>query len=361
MTTIKNWLKLIESLITEDNQQTQMLIEDPFEIVHLQSVDPDIWENTQVKKSVIRFMLTNIESDQKKLKIRASLVFGALKRLDCPWPELNVLEAHINLGTAVTVYEDNNVSVIVPKDQEAACHYGLGTDWDTADTYVNQFDNYQKSPIYMLIPKQPKSPNEKYQLHFSSEEFIDRENNPVWLGDLLTQRFPKLIDFFINNPDSETYLKKTVTFAPDAVLELVVKQVWSLAYDEIMNILSNWESNDDYYYTWLKDKGYVDDEGSVDWDQAPSYLEYNDDANDWYTSMERSIKVSPHELRQIVAERIRSNEDTGDNIYRIEEYIAHNVYMHLQQDGYRMDRWISRKLIIRPSATGPVVSVAQNI
>jgi len=101
-------------------------------------------------------------------------------------------------GQAKKVYEDSNVTVIVPQDEAAACRYGRGTRWCTAATRgQNYFDMYnKKGPLYILIPKHPEHPNEKYQLHFSTEQYMDENDNQVDLTYILKQRFPELLELF---------------------------------------------------------------------------------------------------------------------------------------------------------------------
>ena len=71
-------------------------------------------------------------------------------------------------GQAKEVYNDANVRVIEPEDQTAACYYGQGTRWCTAATKgKNYFDEYANdSPLFIVIPKKPAYPGEKYQLWF---------------------------------------------------------------------------------------------------------------------------------------------------------------------------------------------------
>ena len=101
-------------------------------------------------------------------------------------------------GQAKKVYEDSNVTVIVPEDKAAACRYGRGTRWCTAATRgQNYFDMYNKDgPLYILIPKHPEHPNEKYQLHFSTEQYMDENDEQVDLTYILKQRFPELLELF---------------------------------------------------------------------------------------------------------------------------------------------------------------------
>jgi hypothetical protein len=99
---------------------------------------------------------------------------------------------------AKKVFEDNDVLVVIPKNEAAACKYGKNTKWCTAATQgQNYFEQYnKKGPLYILIPKKPKYKGEKYQLHFETNSFMNEKDSPINLKSLLTQRFPSLDDFF---------------------------------------------------------------------------------------------------------------------------------------------------------------------
>src|SRR3989304_9982442 len=73
----------------------------------------------------------------------------------------------------IKYYEDEDVLIIITLTEKASCKYGKGTRWCTAAKKDNQFDEYtevdpetgEKQRLYILIPKNPKHPGEKYQGH----------------------------------------------------------------------------------------------------------------------------------------------------------------------------------------------------
>lgn len=77
-------------------------------------------------------------------------------------------QALVDKGDATELYNDENIRVIVPENQEAACYYGQGTRWCTAATKgSNYFDYYSDAaPLMIVIPKRPAYLGEKYQLWF---------------------------------------------------------------------------------------------------------------------------------------------------------------------------------------------------
>ena len=71
-------------------------------------------------------------------------------------------------GRGTEIYRDEQMRVIVPEDQAAACYYGQGTRWCTAATRgTNYFDEYNsRAPLFIVLPLQPQHEGEKYQLQF---------------------------------------------------------------------------------------------------------------------------------------------------------------------------------------------------
>jgi len=96
-------------------------------------------------------------------------------------------------GEATLLYEDDEIKVIIPRTEAAACKYGHETRWCTASTKgQNMFDYYNKQgPLYIVIPKNPRRKGEKYQLHLESDSYMDEKDDDVEI-DTLLDRFPSL-------------------------------------------------------------------------------------------------------------------------------------------------------------------------
>lgn len=79
-------------------------------------------------------------------------------------------------GESKEVYDDANVRVVEPEDKTAACYYGQGTRWCTAATKgANYFDEYSAAaPLFVVLPKKPAYPGEKYQMWFDYSIGDDR-------------------------------------------------------------------------------------------------------------------------------------------------------------------------------------------
>lgn len=86
------------------------------------------------------------------------------------------------------VFCDNDqITIIVPKTQEAAVLYGSHTKWCTAATGKNNmFGRYnQYGNLYIIIPKQPRREGEKYQIQFESNSFMNEQDEPISENDYL--------------------------------------------------------------------------------------------------------------------------------------------------------------------------------
>jgi hypothetical protein len=90
---------------------------------------------------------------------------------------------------ATLVYEDNDWEVWVPKTYAASCKLGQGTSWCTASTETSDyFDEYtDDGQLYININKH--NPKEKYQFHFETESFMDKEDEEI-----------DIEEFFVDNP-----------------------------------------------------------------------------------------------------------------------------------------------------------------
>lgn len=218
-----------------------------------------------------------------------------------------------NRGQSETVLDNAEVRIIVPHDETAACYYGQGTQWCTAAKNNNMFNRYnQQGPMYIFLPKNPEYDGEKYQVHFSSGQYMDETDNPIPVLRLINGRFGNLHDFFIERePDMKTW----ILFADDSVLESAVSKVREACSDFVNDILHEWMHHDEYYYTWLEEEGYVDEYGDIDWDRVPPYEDYNDEYRQYVNKIDDALSAPAGAIRQIA---IDVSED-DDELYQISD------------------------------------------
>ena len=91
------------------------------------------------------------------------------------------------------IYDGKDIKIIHPTTKEGSCHYGKGTKWCTAATQgENKFEYYdKKGPLYIIQPKKPEHENEKYQLHFESDQFVNEKDAYIDLYELY-KKYPEI-------------------------------------------------------------------------------------------------------------------------------------------------------------------------
>ena len=138
---------------------------------------------------------------------------------------------------AELVYDGPNWEILIPRSREASCHYGANTRWCTAGSSNNYYDHYSKQgPLYIITNK--KDPSDKYQFHFESNQFMDKEDRSVSLSPFLNDR-PELKEFFKEmfkrylNKDQERGKRVQVKYPNDNVS----KYIGIYGFDEFMESL----------------------------------------------------------------------------------------------------------------------------
>ena len=223
-----------------------------------------------------------------------------------------------NKGKSEEIYRDENVRVIVPKNEAAAVYYGQGTHWCTAwvPPRTNRF-NFYHYPLYILLPTQGKYPGEKYQLYFNEarpekNECSNEHNTPVDARQLLTVRFPGLLDKVFNAYEHVIVGAEEPDEEPDedwlnfenlddtAIIYLLISiQTYMKPY--IKQYLEAWSENDPDYMEYLEHE--ADEYGEHDYSHVQSYLEYNPEAKDWLDTVHSLFNFKTvNQFRNMVSE-----------------------------------------------------------
>ena len=267
-------------------------------------------------------------------------------------------------GEANTVFENDQVRIVVPEDKEAACYYGQGTRWCTAASNNNMFDRYTTSgKLYILLPKKPQYEGEKYQLHFNSGQFMDEGDNQVDDPiELLTNRFGNLVDFF---RQAEPEINDWMVFANDATLEPLIAKIKTAVMDRAWETISEWEVQDDYWYEWLRKEGYVypeghEDEGSIDYDRLTDndidYYSWNYDAQDYIRDHQDAVDINPDDVRRLANEIYHEwNEDILD-IGKLDDIFSYNLEQQFRKET-EIGKWIAENIWVKKTGTGWDVSL----
>jgi hypothetical protein len=264
----------------------------------------------------------------------------------------------VDKGTSKTVFENDQVRIVVPEDQNAACYYGQGTRWCTASrTSTNYFSHYSKNgPLYILLPKRPKHDGEKYQLHFPSEQFMDENDYKVEnIVNLLEHRFGDLIPWF---QEHEPAIREWVMFARDEDLREPLMQIGEIAMEHVWEMINDWEINDDYWYEWLRKEGYIypeghEEEGMIDWDKAAEadidYLNWNYEANDWYLAAKEAVEVSPTMARRGAEEGYEEEGEliTLGELELIPAYNVRQAFLRSRDGDGGLEEWIHKHIVMQ--------------
>jgi hypothetical protein len=272
------------------------------------------------------------------------------------------LKKAVNKGKSKEVYKDADVRIIVPTDEAAACYYGQGTRWCTATTdpeTENKFDEYNgQGKLYIMLPKQPKYTGEKYELHFSAGEFMNENNDPIDIRELLENRFPNTLEFF---KKVEPTIERMVVFAPDEILQKLLNEIREIVYDYVNDKISEFESQDDYYHRWLTDNGYVTDDGDIDWDKVNDdnhgYTDYNDEARDFYNNATEVLSITPEYLRQSAQDFTRGVRDAVHNLVIIPAILADKAKDLMGKSDYGLKDFIDYD--IRIEQKGGIVKASK--
>ena len=213
-------------------------------------------------------------------------------------------------GQAKEIYKDAGVRVIQPEDTSAACYYGQGTRWCTAADSNNMFDRYNRDgPMYILLPTKTQHEGEKYQIHPESGQYMDEQDRDVDADDLI-QRFGE--DFrkwwLTVDPD----LGGRIIFFPNEdELRKACEEIKQISLEFLNEVMTDWEMDDETYYQYLQDEGYVDEEGDYK-DDYPTYSEYNDQAGAYYGNVYGALDITVDEVRELARQ---IEEDDGRNQY----------------------------------------------
>jgi hypothetical protein len=136
---------------------------------------------------------------------------------------------------------ETDVVIIHPLDESAGIYFGrvFGgfAEWCTA--YVpprtNQFDYYNsQGPMYIIVPKNPKYPDEKYQIHYESGQYKDKDDKDINIGWLLKERFPQILDEML---EIEPKLTTNIALMDEKVVEDVMGFVANYLVDRIDQVI----------------------------------------------------------------------------------------------------------------------------
>jgi hypothetical protein len=174
----------------------------------------DLYKITDDLKKFERFKGRLPENQRDINKITADELYNAVKDFDLTLASTTKAErktAEVYPGSKI-VYDGKNLRVIEISDKgqigkEAACFYGgqnQETRWCTSAPGLSYFERYIKDgPLYVIFNPNdsniaPKTglPVNRYQFHFPSNQFMDKDDRQQDLVALLNGPMNELKDFF---------------------------------------------------------------------------------------------------------------------------------------------------------------------
>jgi len=85
----------------------------------------------------------------------------------------------VDAGTEVLAENHKGWFIAIIHNKGAACQLGKGTQWCTAAPGLNYFSSYYKPEDPLFYFHKVSDPNEKYQFHYGTEQFMDMNDHPV--------------------------------------------------------------------------------------------------------------------------------------------------------------------------------------
>lgn len=215
-------------------------------------------------------------------------------------------------GKYKILFDDDQVTLVSILDLTASEYWGEKYNPDEArraewcTLQPNRFNQYiRQGPLYVIRPKKESIYGEKYQIHFESDQFMNEDDDPINLYNLLTKRFPQLKDVFIKlNPD----LKNNVFFCEDETLTEIWSSIVDTAIFLINDEIEDWVVGDELYHEWVTEKAI---ENGFDIEGDASLVDVQDALNISYADY---IKIYYPEIVSFLRELREIKEMPIENI-----------------------------------------------
>jgi hypothetical protein len=148
----------------------------------------------------------------------------------------------------------------------------------------------------------------------------------------LMKLFPGAEQYFVKHvPELRDYL----VYADDKVVDGIMGKIKDMVQEYLWDLVGEWEQNDEYYWEMLRDEGYMDEEGDVDWEKAPQYLEVNDELRRLVDDVTNVIDMTAEQVKKEAADSNDddSNEWTVGNIELLLSNMIKQMYGRYEGDG----------------------------
>lgn len=220
----------------------------------------------QDQRDINKFTISTLYDLLKDFKIPEK------KKADIEKKEAKKTRQGFNHAGGEIIYEGPNWTLIRIKDtgqigKDAAVWYGgfqshreNESNWCTSAPGLNYFNNYIKDgPLYVIFPNDDKGevgvktglPKERYQFHFPSNQFMDRDDRQVNLVDMLNGPMEELKEFFkpefarglVNKGGNRVEINYPDSSAGKFVALYGFEELFNSLPDDIEQLLINNKSN----------------------------------------------------------------------------------------------------------------------
>ena len=171
------------------------------------------------------------------------------------------------------IFQSENWTIFVPLTEKAACYLGVNTEWCTTwgplslnpdyKDRTNRFNDYNRTDkLYIIINN--TNLNDKYQFHFPSKQFMDKEDKRIDSGKFLEKHtdirnffFPSFIKDDLSQNEISLEIGRLSVLSPSDATKLIERVSSKLAEvnpliraiidrdeDEVNNLISDPEMSD---------------------------------------------------------------------------------------------------------------------
>lgn len=143
------------------------------------------------------------------------------------------------------IFQSENWTIFVPLTEKAACYLGVNTEWCTTwgslslnpdyKDRTNRFDDYNRTDkLYIIINN--TNLNDKYQFHFPSKQFMDKEDKRIDSGKFLEKHtdirnffFPSFIKDDLSQNEISLEIGRLSVLSPSDATKLIERVSSKLA------------------------------------------------------------------------------------------------------------------------------------
>jgi hypothetical protein len=202
------------------------------------------------------------------------------------------------------IYEDEDWEVFIPENKGAACKLGKNTKWCTAAPGLEYYKHYHKQDDPLIIFISKEDPSEKYQFHYGTEQFMDKNDRSITTNESLKKIYYELHSIVTNlNKLPENIRQEAKTLSKN--YQPLSNGGYKL-YDEEKNRVT-----------------YYDQNGEIHREDGPAVIERTETNNvyrDYYNHGE-----------YIRMDLSRAKEDEPYEAYLIKEMIAQELRKLIQE------------------------------